>query len=257
MGPKLLLFTMLIGMSSAYTYYFQAMTADKAWASTPGPVYVEFFGTYGRTYNFGDINDMDTDSEKLFTRASSTYIGSIQCISIKMGTSNAWMPETLVAWASYDVSKKAYFYSRYQWYSTNTGEGIPTKKFCKQGDTTYAVTATTSNRWYAGSDNIWASVTITGSTGTTETGVLDNKMYNDFKGGSTDRFVFPGMKDVGCIKCITVTVRGTDGWLFTSITVQKIGPYTTPVTFKNTNSVWLDADSTRQLKLCNKSYKKK
>ena len=125
--------------------------------------------------------------------------------------------------------------------SISGSEGVDRQKICKQGDTEYMIDVTTSTQWWSGSDNLWASITLQGSKGETETGILDKKDYNEFSSGNTDTYSFPGMKDVGRINCMTINARGTDGWLFTEISVRK-GENGTPVTFVNSESVWMDSN---------------
>lgn len=250
MGSKLLLF-MLIGMTAAYEYYLEVKTADSKWAGTDGPVYVELEGTGHRTLNFGEMRHLDKNSLKHYSKHSDDYIGSIECISIRMGTSNAWRPEYLAAWSSYD-HEKAYVYSVQKYYSTDAKEGPNHVKLCKEGDTTYTITTTTSTKKWADSDDIRANVEIIGRIGSTETGIMDKK----FEKGKTDTFVFHGMKDVGHIQCIVVKARAHNKWLFTKITVQKNGSPNAR-TFYNVGETWMSDDTKEgepSLKLCDHTW---
>lgn len=252
MGSKLL-FLMLFGMTAASMYFLEIQTAESKWAGTAGPVYIELEGTDQQTFDFGAVENLEESSYRIFTKQSDEDIGTVECISFKMGSDDAWMPAHIAAWTSYD-QEKAYVYSRYEQYSTDPNEGPDHVKLCKQGDTTYTVKVTTSTEnEYADTDSIWASVEIEGSNGQTETGILDKAHEDDLEKGQNDKFVFPGMHDVGLIQCIIVTAREDDMWLFTEMTVQKLGSSEEPVTFHNSAGTKMSTDSNEgvsSLKLC-------
>lgn len=254
MASKLLLI-FFFGVTAAVEYHLEIRTSTREHAGTDGVIYADLEGKKG-TVSFGVLdnpgNDLERNDLDVYVASSAQDIGDIKCVVFTADTGDAWMPEKVVAWSSDSPSDKAYFYNTDVFLSIDAGEGESSLKLCKQGKKTYEIITTTATEDWSDTDN-WISIAITGSKGTTNTGILDNKDYNDFMQGESDHFIFPGMKDVKKIKCIEVTVRGEDAWLFTTIQVTEVGGKQKSVLFHNADNVRMSTDPAKgvtSLELC-------
>ena len=82
---------------------------------------------------------------------------------------------------------------------------------------TYTIITQTSTVKHAETDNIYLRMTLVGSYGKVQTPYFDDPDRDDFIKGASDKFVFGGLKDVGEVQCLDITVGGDDWWLFDSV----------------------------------------
>jgi len=249
MDPKLFLVFMILGGClcqqcnlKPQSYFFEVDTLGAKNGGTKGPVHVAVEGCKGTT-DFGPIwTDLGRGSVKNFTALGQPTV-TMDCIEMTMGTADNWVPNKIMV--ENEDNTRSYFYSRYISMSSDATKGDTSQKICKQGDTEYTITATTSTKKGANADMIWPSVIINGTNGETETGILFTHNYDDYEKGNTDTYIFPGLKDVGQISCIRVVIRGDGNWLFDSMVVQKKGE--DAVTF---NSDGVFVDKTKENRFC-------
>jgi len=240
MVSKLLLL-MLVGMSMADEYWLLVDTANHKNAGTSGRITIELQMEDTPSVVFV-INGLAKNSAQEFHKTVPGVSTKITCINIVMGSSDAWLPDKIVAWNTNFMGRneKVYFYNYNDnlWFSEQESEGHVSQTMCKQGYTEYSLDFTTSTSRNADTGSVWANVEITGKKGTTYTGILDDKDNDNFRKGKTDRFSFFGMKDVGKIDCISVRARGSDGWLFSKVVVREQTRKTDEITFYNRGNYW-------------------
>jgi len=118
--------------------------------------------------------------------------------------------------------------------------------------TIYTIITETSNVKNAETDNIYLRMTLIGAYANVLTPYFDEPDRDDFKKGASEAFVFSGLKEVGEIHCIDISVGGDDWWLFKTILVYS-NTHPFPVIFENTSNQGMSSDSSegvRNMRLC-------
>ena len=156
---------------------------------------------------------------------------------------------------SKDGGEATYVYNAEQKFaSIDSSEGCRKVKMCKQGDETYIVEITTSKDFWAGSDNIHASITLCGKgkKGNTTAFILDNKGKDDFERGAEDVFILKDVLNVGPVGCVRIAAGEDDKWKLDKVVVtRKRGGLRQ--TFTNKRELWLSSDEgegVSELELC-------
>jgi len=116
---------------------------------------------------------------------------------------------------------------------------------------TYTVQTRTSYIKWSGTDNIDATLSLTGTDGSVELGILDNVDINDLEEAATDTFTFESDVDIGDFRCAQFDVGDDDAWLMDWISVS-VGSAEARYIY-NENTTWLSSDPTEgvdELNLC-------
>jgi len=257
----LILLSALVAFSSAVTYTVNVKTAPLEYSDSNSIAAVltlsgDDVGPSGSDANeaiLSGLNEFANGAVDTFTIESDTDIGNLDCLTIDVGKSNAWLVDWISISSDSNPVARYVYNTESVWLSSDLTEGSDSLELCVQGEETYYVVVESTGSANGGSDDINLKVEMSGAKKTTKTGFLNNVGWNDFEAGSHDVFVINNLPDVGKVTCITLTAQGSDMWTFSFVTVHSTTYSNTPRYFYNSEEINMSADETEgvsELKIC-------